>query len=395
MTVRVDKVVYSVSIDGVDVSDKVALPIRCSYGYDLRIAEATLHFHELPSGLTNWSTVSISMGRVGTGTTGLTQRFAGYCYDTTWELWPLTMTVPCKGHLVLADVVRVPEDEEAEADGLPLVAEYLAPGLDLSADPSSGAAWTDADMVTYVLGECGLAAKIVAGGIGGTGKYLGQLAFDQFVWKRGQSGLQYIEALDQFCLGYRTYDTIAGIRRTQVSPRTPFLDNRIDVNEAGHLLEGSSTTVQLAATANRIVVEGMNYGGYSLVAVETAAHVSAPPGITYVTHAFKSPMIELDEPDDVDNIGLSCREVAQWLLTEKNSKYFESNLVTWQDDLFVPGDTVYQNSPHMGGPNAESSFGEGVQQSLWIRRADCEIGADGAFTQRLNLRAVAYEDAGA
>lgn len=391
MAVRIDKVVYSVTVGGVDVTTKVVLPLTWTYGFDLRIAEATLRFHELPAGLTNWSEVSISAGRVGTGTTGVVQRFSGYCYDTTWELWPLTMTVPCRGHLVLADVVKVPEDEEAEQEGLPLVAEYLAPGIDLSANPNTGAAWTDTDMVLWVLNKCGLGTKVIA--IGGTGQTLGTLAFDQFTWKRGQSGLQYIESLDQICLGYRTYDTVGGIRRTLVSPRTPFLDNRIDVNEAGHLLAGSNTTVQLASTANRVVVTGMDYGGLAMVAIETDTHVAAPPGAAYVTHYFRSPMIELDEPDP-DGIGLSCREVAQWQLLEKNSKYFESNLVTWQDNLFTPGDTAYQNSPHMGGPNELSSFGEGVQQSLWIRRATGEIGADGSFTQRLNLRAVAYEDAG-
>lgn len=390
MTVRSDKVLYTVTVDSVDVTSKVVLPLRASYGFDLRIAEASLRFRELPTGLTNWSTVQISMGRVGTGTTGNVQRFDGYCFDTTWELWPHTMQVPCKGPLIIADVARVPEDEYADQIpyGLPAVAEYLAPGIDLSVNPDTGANWRDSDMVTWVLTKCGLASKIVF--IGGIGKYLGTIAFDQFIWRRGQSGLGYIEELDKIALGFRTYDTIAGIRRTQTSPRTPFLDDRIDTNEATHLLEGTVNTAQLAETANRIVVTGMDYGGYPMVAVETAGHVSPPPGLAYITYPFSSPMIELDEPDNVDNLGLSCREVAQWLIEEKNRRFYDVQIVTWQDNLFVPGNTVYVNAPHLAGPSIGTWSGSGILQSMWIRRVDTEIAENGAFTQRLHVRAADY-----
>ncbi len=391
--IRADKIEYTVLVDGTDVTEYVQLPLRCSYGFDLRIAEATLRFRDIPGTLTNWSTVQIYMGRTGTGTTGNVLRFDGYAFDTTFELWPYTLTVPCKGPLILAEITEPQTDAwfDREAYRMPSLAEYLAPGINLWRHPDTGALWRDQDMVAYVLDRCGLTSKIDPNeGIQGLEKILGSTLVDQYVWKRGQSGLQWIETLDSICLGFRTFDTPTGIKRIRISPNTPFEANRIDTNEAVHLLEGTVLTVQQAQCRNRIVISGVDWGaGPYVYMISEPFKTPSPPGVGYVTYQFSSPMIEFDLTQ-ADGRGISCQEVAEWQRDEHNNTFFDGTVVTWLDSQFYPGWTAYLNAPHLGGPNFGAWSGEGTMQSMWIRRVDTEISESGAFTQRVGLRSKDY-----
>lgn len=378
MPTRIDARTFTVTVDGTDISDDV-LSLRLRFGFDLRVSEAEVTIRQYPvsASIDYWKALVIDCGRVGTGCTGSYRRFDGYVYDLDYSLWPYAVKIIGRGPLVLAQRVKVPEDDEADGT-TSLTAEYEAPGIDMSLNPDTEAEWTDAEMVTWVLGKCGLAGRL--GQIGGVGRLLGSYAFDQFVWRRGQSGLEFLESLDQIALGQRTFERLGGqIVRAQTGFFAPFSQVEATFNEGADLLEGATLNRSAKDARNRVVVQGWDDGGGAMLAVETAGHPAPPPGVAWETEFLSSPLIELDEPA-IDGYGLSCREVAQWLIGEVSHTWIEATFPTWRDDPVSPGDVVYLNSPHLGPNN----------QSMWVKHVEVEIDERGAFTQTLTLRAPAY-----
>ncbi len=388
MPTRIDAVTFAVTAGGVDISEYVVPPLEVRLGFDQRVPEATINLKSLPPGLDRWQSLVVQMGLVGTGCTGLATRLSGYVFDWSRDLWPYTFKLVGRGQLALADRVRVPEDDEAEGT-LPIVPEFEAPGIDLSCDPATGNDWTDADMIVYVLGQCGV--TVDAANIGGTGRKLGTIAFEQFTWRRGQSGLEFCEDLDRICLGYRTVELLDGtVVRRLVSPRTPFVDTRIDVSEGTHLLVGSSLAENGQAARNRIVVQGFDDGAGAVVAVATGPHPNPPPGVTYESELVSSPLIEVElAADVVDNCGLSCEEVANWKRDEYGYVMVEGEIQTWQDNLFQPGNTIYLTAPHLGIGSGAAPEGT----PLWIKSVRITIAEDGSFTQTLGVRGPRPADA--
>lgn len=332
------------------------LSANVSLGLGSRVASAQVEVSSLPTGLVPWDTIAITMG--GTAGTAAT-RFTGYFVSADKVLWPKRVVLNCRGKLARAEAL------EAETN------------VDMS---SAGAGHLDQVMVATVLYICGLSGDFVPSGetemdgIGGTGKTLGKYAKARgFQWDEGSSGLSFIDRLDQVCLGYRTYDTFDGtIKRTQITT-VPAATAVATFTEHVDIAAASETTTILEAR-NKIIVTG--FPGYEGNAAITYTALGANPflvnagGQWYLTHKTSAQMIEKQNAGAGD--GLSCEEVANWLLGEKNSYRESVQLTTPRDDVIEPGDTIEVVSPTRLGITS---------RKFWVEGVSVGIGQNGAFSQ--------------
>jgi len=251
--------------------------------------------------------------------------------------------------------------------------------LDMS---NAGVGATDEVLVSTALYYCNLAgawtpadAPTAMTGIGGTGKTLGTVAKDRaFSWFAGASGIAFIDMLDGVCLGYRTYDTFDGtIKRTQITT-IPAASGSATFTEHVDILAATDTTTILEAS-NRVIVSGfagmlgnapISYtasGGNSFLVVDGVQW--------YVTSNLGSATIEKQNTADAGD-GLSCEEVANWLLDERNRYRERVELTTPRDDVIEPGNTIAVVSPTRLGIDS---------RRFWVETVTARIDQAGSFTQ--------------
>ncbi len=261
----------------------------------------------------------------------------------------------------------------------------------------NGAGQRDSDQILAVLDACGLTPHVAdPTDIGGLAYLLGTQvkAFEQFCWRRGQSGLQYIESLDAMH-GFRTFETSDGwIKRRLTSNLVPFFSTvQYTLNENQDILEGATIQRDIETIFNRVVVTGWDDGTGDNVFVRYGAVDVLPPGISIVTESFQSALIEHKfngevyvagpgvPPALVGTLipGFSCEEASTYWLAQYQYPMLEAVIPTWRDEPFQPGDIVYLNCPHLLG----------VNQAMTVKHVECEV-TPTAFTQTLTLRAQDY-----
>ncbi len=411
MPLRIDKIVTRVVIAGVDVTAYVEKS-TCTFGFALGSSEAELTMLYLSADFQYWDRVQIWAGtthtdgreesksasdhaadadsslRDGNGVTVGILRFDGYLVDLDFSLWPRSATVKCNGPLILAQRAIAPDDDAAVhfkvADPLATPSSYtsIAPGIDLSTNPDTGAPWTDVQIITWLLNEAGI-PPIVIGHLGGVGRILGSVAFSEYVWKRGTSSLAFIQALDKVCLGFRTFEALGGtITRVQTTLYAPFDQTQYDHREGTDFLDGTLNRNAKDAR-NRVVVSGYSIASIAAVFVAVGASSLLPPGVAVCSDESppSSPLIEFDTEDETDGgtNGLSCEIVANWRLSELRYPLLDCSFRTWRDDPYSPGQVAYLNSPSM----------DGINQSTFIKSVTIEVEA-GKFTQKLECVSTAY-----
>jgi hypothetical protein len=367
--------------DGTDWQyDASCYAATCSFGFDQRVAEATVRRTGGGAVAVNyWSRVQIWMG---TSVGGSSLRFAGYVVPVDNQLFPIEAGLICKGSLYRAQWVR-----------------NQAAGGTVLADPDTGA--SDQAQVMAVLDACGV--TYTAGNIHGTGKALGH-AFvgdeaDAFTplpwtWAQGEAGLDVIERLDAVSVPdaasgrYRTFESLGGtIFRTKLAT-TPTATPDFSFTEGVDVLEAKITR-DPAGAANKVTVDGapppgVSLPGHIVVLTFTAKAASAPylpPGLptepdghAYVGASFSSPLIEKALTADSGSL-LSCEAVAQFLLAESNCVLDTLEFSTPRDDLLGPGQTIHLHSPRLGITDPD--------QHYWLQRLEVSVDERGAFTQRL------------
>ena len=382
MTVRVGNKVLTVTVGGQDVSAAVRR-VRTHVGFDVRVNTAEVELLDVVEGISTWQEVTIDAGLTGTGRVGSRRRFTGFVTPTLEaQVWPYTTTLHCRGHLALAEVTPAPEDADDPTveDTLSVsgTGDWLAPGFELSPD-KDGATYPDAAIVTTILERCGLSAYL--GEILGTGRIFGNAAPESFIWRRNQKGLDVISALDEVCLGYRTYEDEEGlIHRTLVSPRVPFVDDRVELFENREILKGASLQRQTEHLANRVIVQGFDDGtGPVVYACPVAPLEPMPPGNPVITRQLTSPMVEWDTDTGSE---LTVQLVAAWLADEVSEVKLEGQIPTWSDAVYTPGHTAYLNSPRLLD----------VLQSLWIRSVEMTVGIGEPYRQTVGLFGRLYRE---
>lgn len=368
--------------DGVDWQyDRTAYAVSCSFGFDQRVAEATVRRTGGGEVAVNyWSPIEIRLGTAPGH--GVAVRFNGYVLPVDNTLFPIEGVLVCKGNLYRAQWVR----NQAE-------------GGTVLADPDTGT--PDEDQVQAVLTACGV--SFTAGNIGGTGKALGSVysgdPADVFTpgpwaWAEGEPGLSAIERLDEISVPddasgrYRTFETLGGAIFRIPLATAPDTTPDFSFTEGVDVLEAKITR-DPAGAANRVTVTGSPLPFDSvagIVAAETFTAGSAfapylPPGLPdgpdgwpAVTMSFASPLIEKSENADPGDV-VSCEAVAQFLLAEYNCTLDVLEFSTPRDDLLGPGQTIHLHSPRLGITD------EG--QHYWLQRLEITLDERGAFTQRL------------
>jgi hypothetical protein len=378
-TVTVRTTVLEVRING--VLDAVAYAASCSFGFDQRVAEATVRRTGGGSiAVAYWDPVEIRMGTTPGG--GAAVRFVGYVVPVDNQLFPIEGTLTCKGRLFRAQWVR----------------NQVAGGTRMA---PAGTGRTDQLQVGDILTACGV--PYLAANIGGTGKPLGSqfiawndvLTPGPFTWTQGEPGLAYIERLDEVSVPddasgrYRTFETLGGDVFRVPMATAPKTTPDFSFTEGVDVLEARITR-DPAGAANRVTVDGAPLPitdvvpGVVPVKRYVASSTSAPylpPGLptepdghAYVGTTFTSPMIEKRLVADSGST-ISCEAVARFLLAEYNCVLDTLEFSTPRDDLLGPGQTIHLHSPRLGITDAA--------QHYWLQRLEITMDEQGAFTQRL------------
>ena len=379
----------TVTFGGSDITSSVNRVIT-RHGADMRIAECDVDAPLSLSYPSGYETLHVVAGLTnyggGVSTFGpSTVRFDGVVINTGVDHWPYTMKPQGRGWLALADVLRVPDDAWenyanpfSNPDPLLTPSKYDPPGIDMTLD---GLGQTDSDQINYVLTQAGLTSHYTLTDIGGLSALLGTQvkAFEQFVWRRGQSGLEYIESLDGM-FGFRTTERSDGsIFRRLTSSFAPFTDHSLDddytLNENRDILEGARIVRDITNVRSRVIVTGWDDGSGSNVWAGVIGASPLPPGVALVSEAFSSPMIEKQQASDPGD-GFSCAEAVNYWLGELQYPMLEAVVSTPKDTPYEPFDLIYLNAPHLLG----------VNQSMWVKHIEREV-TENSFTQTLTLRA--------
>jgi hypothetical protein len=370
--------------DGVDWQyDRTAYAAACSFGFDQRVAEATVRRTGGGEVAVNyWSKIEIRMGC--TPGAGEAVRFNGYVVPVDNQLFPIEGTLTCKGNLYRAQWVRNP-----------------AEGGTVLADPDTGT--PDEVQVRTVLTACGVPLPVPAD-VAGTGKALGSLFIgndaDAFtplpwMWAEGEPGLAVVERLDEVSVPddasgrYRTFETLGGQVFRIPLATTPSATPDFSFTEGEDVLEARITR-DPGGAANKVTVVGAPLDVGSLPAgvvtsqTFTASTTDAPylpPGLppapdghAYVSASFTSALIEKSEVADPGDV-LACEAVAAFLLAEHNCVLDILEFSTPRDDLLGPGQTIHLHSPRLGITDPD--------QHYWLQRLEITMDERGAFTQRL------------
>jgi len=356
-----------------------AYAASCSFGYDQRTAEAEVRL-TVASGaptVTYWDEIRVDMGC--TPGAGVATRFLGYLVPLDSALFPLEGVLHCRGRLYKAHWWR-----NTQAGGTTL------------APPGVGAA--DEAQVQQVLTTCGV--PYTAANVGGTGKALGSvytwstadtITLGPFTWSQGESGLAYIERLDEVSVPdtadgrYRTFETLAGDVYRIPLATAPKGTADFTFTEGTDVLEASITRDPDGA-ANRVTVDGspVTGGAGPQSRRYTASNPTAPylpPGLptepdghAYVATSFTSALIEKSLTADAGSV-VSCEAVATFLLAEANCVLDTLTFSTPRDDLLGPGQTIHLHSPRLGITDPT--------QHYWLQRLEITLDERGQFTQRL------------
>jgi hypothetical protein len=352
--------VLRVWIDGREVTNR--LSARAKYGLDLRVAEAEIAVPVVPTWAVKYNPTtgrgSIVTIVMGPSPSQAYHRFQGFYTGPKRVLWPRGAVLLCRGLLERARSFQCATED----------------GLDMSND---GAGATDQTQAGAVLDACGLTAAAVGalGGtraIGGTGVLMGTVS-DDFTWRERESGLAYIERLDEISVDsnghYRTFETFGGtIVRTflnTIPTTTPSLTFTEGVDIATADAEESGMERQ-----NRCIVTG--YGPTP----ETAAYaVTEEAGAAaYIPDTYSNNMIEKDLAADAGD-GIAAKTVSDFRYSQRNRDLVKLNFSTPRGDMLGPGQTIRVQ----GAGGVEDRLA--VAMNFWVQHVECEVSKQGKFRQ--------------
>lgn len=347
-----------------------AVSARCTFSFDTRIAEAEVTYTSGESlSPTYWDQVEIYADANTRPATTL--RFRGNVLFFDNSFWPAQVTMHCKGQLYAAEFTKNPNDG----------------GSDMS---NAAAGQTDEDQVRSVLTTCGV--PYVSGNIDGTGQLLGTDAFSgsgfvsPFTWLQGESGLSYIERLDEISVPdaangkYRTFETLAGdVYRIKINPNPETAAADFTFTEGVDLLD-ARVRHDISTVANKVRVVGFDDGllnAADLPGAEEWTESEASPYLpagTDAAYELSSPMIERSTIAQSGN-GIACQAVAIFEVTARDVETVEVDFTTYRGDLLGPGQVIQLTAPTVLG----------VNQKLWLRSLTVEVTAQGAFHQHVGL----------
>lgn len=359
-TIATDKtnVIQSPSNQGIGI-----LGASVSYGFDLRVAEATVHCTDKPSWATYGSQIHISLAASQQQANRQGPRFVGTIVEFDYQYWPRQVDLICRGWLYAAQIFQpVSGSFDFGSDPYPQNG-----GIDLS---NGGAGTPDFGIILNILQIAQVQGYVgPIGQIGGTSHVFGTVIPESCRWAEGQSALDAIDMFDSICLGYRTFDVPGAVVRKQISAN-PSAANVVATFTEGVDIFSGQGQYSILNTYNQFVVTG---GTKKAVNAPYSCTVPSSAPAVPVPEQTSSALIEKSLVSD-PGPGLSCQEVATWRQGEVGHPLASIRLDTPRDDLIQPGDTVRINSTWRLGA---------TQQLYWVQRVDTELTETGVFSQTL------------
>jgi hypothetical protein len=325
--------------------------ISVTNGLDQRVAECRVAMPVKPGSGGHLDSLVITAGASG-GTSRTI--FDGFSVQGEYQLWPRQFVLIGRGQLYKA--LTYVNFEGATQDG--------GPGGLLLDDLTGGPA-TDQDIVQAVLDKAGVSYS--SGNIGGTGTLLGTQADEAFMWRIGQSALDYIDSIDKISAVadpgafYRTYETVGGVIHRSLVGGRPRSTANATYTEGENISAGSSTRSVLDLY-NYVAVSGYDYGdGSGPVQFVLPGSNDFQDSSHPHTYSFASQMIERETIAESGD-GMSCEEVATALSADVNREAVRiQGLETPLDDAVGPGATLLVQGP--GG----AAVRLGVGEKLWLQ----------------------------
>lgn len=386
----------TLTLDGVQLTGTLAAPCQvisasCSFGYDQRTSTATIRLSNPPANVALQPLKTKVVLALSDSPQLRAADFEGLLVEVDPTLYPHSIDLLCRGPLVLAEKYTCPPTDPSG---------HLSPGsfggLDLS---FGGLGDKDENMVRNVLQALGLYNPGLAPsgspysdfGVfvgesdgshptsygGGTGTTLGTVAPEQFVWAWDQTGMAFIEQLDEICLGYRTYENAAGsIVRTIVNPYAGSTSALNPFTEGVDISLGTGQETILDA------YNQVNVTGYKSAAAASPFHATvnqSNPLLTgLVTYQESSQMVERSASGDPGS-GLAAQDVATYLLKQLNRELYKFTLTTPRADTIYPGMTIQIL------PSATTGVAPrlGLSGYYFVQNVTRGIDQHGAFTQQL------------
>ncbi len=353
---------------------RLVLGLRTRHGYDQRIAEAEIRVTSVPSGIGYLDRVLLEAGATSP-TRAL--RFWGKILEFNTTLYPGEVIIVCRGPLI--DVERY---EQPNAGGSAM---------------EGAAGTTDTAMVGSVLTTAGVA--VVPGyTVSGTGRIFGGPSgaptvtdsqgnlVGPFVWQEGESGLAFIERLDEISVAqdangvwgaYRTYDGRDGmIRRSlvSVSPGTPTAFTFTE----GLDIERGNLQASVLDQKNRARVTGVDDGtGLGAVSfTATQANPIGDPESSYRTVTLSNSMIEFGSAAETGGTaGVSAEEECYYLLGHHNRIPHRVPFTTTRDDVVHPAQRFTVTSP----------TGLGITEQFWCQSVEDVLDERGWSTNLVGI----------
>lgn len=286
--------------------------------------------------------------------------FDGFALQFEYRLWPRSVDIIGRGQLYKA--LTYVNHEGSTQDG--------GPG-GLMLDDLTGGPATDQDIVQAVLTKAGV--SYTGSNIGGTSTVFGTQADETFLWRVGQSALDYIDGIDKISAVvspapgfFRTFETLGGVVwRSMVGgrPRDTADATYTEGNSSsgGNISSGASTR-SILELYNYVTVTGYDYGdgtgpiSFTLPGSNDFQDVDDPH-----VFSFSSAMIER-ETDAETGSGMSCETVANALMADVNREVVRiQGLETPLDDQVGPGATLLVQA--LGGVPDRLGIGE----KMWLQ----------------------------
>ena len=346
---------------------------RVQVGYHIQYAQADVSFMSLSSLPQPWDVITIVMGA---SEASAQLRFTGFYICPTYGYYPQSIKLTCWGKLGRASQQYHSGDTDMSHN--------------LSAPNGHGA--TDQALVATLLADAGLCSYPTTGypqtnipaGIGGTGRILGTISQSAgFAADTSTSGLDFINKLDQICLGYKTWDLADGsiVRQPVTAVPGAIGTQNWTFTEGLDIVKGSNTQ-DITSAKNMAVVTGWtgikNGNTWPVQIKQANASLMFGGNQWYSQVSMSSAMIEwdLDSRRIANNgQGLAADAVANWLLQEQNRWIENLTLNTPRDDMILPNQTILVNSPTRLG----------VDRVYYVKGTDCQITDKNNWQQTLTL----------
>ncbi len=363
VTVYTSRPAVRILIDGREVPSSTIIEVHGSHGWSLRTSEATVQLLSIPSWCALGSTIRIECGPL------LAQRwprFCGFIVDYDRSHYPEEIGLVCRGPLHLAEIT----------------ANHLEDGTDLS---NSGSGRTIEWIEGTILDACGLSeADLAAKGwtrylepSGGT--LYGTIADDKWIWQKDEFGLDRLHAIYRVLLGRRLYEMMGGHIKAATITTIPTAVPVFTLTEGVDIAPGAKCQELTGEVRNRIEVTGYDPGGGvgpAYYAADGYNPYLAKVGVDYLTEPVSSDLIERETTVEAGE-GVSCQEVAEWQLGERNRLPVKLTIPTPRGDWF-DSDTVIavEGNEHL-------HYSSAVDGNCWIQRVDWGFGRTGKWGQVL------------